>query len=175
MNPHDLMVVFTGLCFLLASMALAVTGRLLAPDFSGNITVRPKWRFAFWLMSGVAALRALTLLFPADLVAVELMSVIMPLEAAGFLGLAVIVLNYVMADRAPPPLVERIMRMAGVRLTDNQVIDLTLALPVVEHATTAPYETEQDRRFRLRMAWVGFVTVLMVAGSVIWNSPVWGV
>lgn len=175
MNPHDLMVVFTGLCFLLASMALGATGRLLGPDFKGNITVRPKWRFAFWLMSGVAALRSLTLLFPADLVAVELMSMIMPLEAAGFLSLAVIVLNYVMADRAPPPLVERIMRMAGVRLTDNQVIDLTLALPIVEHAKAPADETAQDRRFRLRMAWVGVVTVLMVAGSIIWNSPVWGV
>lgn len=174
MNPHDLMIILTGLLAICSAMALAVTGRLLGPDYDGQMTVGPWSRFVVWLLSGVAALRGLSYLFPVDLTAIQMTSVMAPIEAAGFLVLTLMVLNFVMADRAPPPLIERLMRMAGVRLTDRQLIDLTMGLPVVEYAKPVPPETAQDRRFRYRVMAMGTGLAALAGGAMIWNSPILG-
>lgn len=134
MNAHDLAVILTGLLFLAdAAVALAIW-RLLGVTFHTKTTAPWPVRGFFFAAVFVLGWRSLSLLFPGAAMQTNLMSPAVPATAAVVLGLEVFILDVVMRDRAPPPLVERLLQLVQRQGADADTIAaVAFAAPVPDH------------------------------------------
>ena len=159
MTAHALMVAVTGLIFVASGLVLLAVARLLGRTFY-NKPSAPWWGRGLVFGAALGLVwRGVTFLFPGELVSVETMSAVVPLEAVIVLGLCLFTLDWVLRERDPPPLVERVLRLFARRgASDGEIIQATLALPVTPYAAGRPVN-RCGRRMRL--------TVLIAAGMLL--------
>lgn len=112
MTAHDWMVLATGLVFLSAGAVLSQVFRLLGPTYHTKITAHWAVRGFFFASTLILVARGLSFVFPGRAFAVQHMSVLVPASAVVVLGLALVLLEWVMRDRAPPPWTERLLGFA---------------------------------------------------------------
>lgn len=175
MNPHTAMVIATGLMFVASSMALGVVVRLLGPTFHTKVTAPWPVIGFFFIASAGLFWRGVTFLFPGDLVSTDQMSLIVPLEAAIVLGLCVVILDWVMGDRAPPPLLFRYFGWAiRPRLSDERLTDLAFTLPPAMHVAAPPEAqiSRTGRKTRLFVLTGGALIILAALGVIAASAAV---
>lgn len=171
MTAHDWMVLATGLIFLSAGAVLSQVFRLLGPTYHTKVTAHWSVRAFFFLSTFVLVARGLSLVFPGRAFAVQHMSGLVPASAVVTLGLSLILLEWVMRDRAPPPWTERLLGLAARRGVSDQVLtEMAFALPTEPYGLPAS-EHQPCRLIRLGMiaaavaAIMAVVAVLLSAGA----------
>lgn len=169
MNAHTAMVIATGLMFVASSMSLGVVVRLLGPTFHTKVTAPWPVVGFFFLASAGLFWRGVTFLFPGDLVSTDRMTPIVPLEALIVLGLSIFILDWVMGDRAPPPLLFRYFGWAiRPRLSDERLAQLAFDLPPALHVA-APADAQINRtgrKTRLFVLTAGALVILAALGLI---------
>nr|WP_314431391.1 hypothetical protein [uncultured Brevundimonas sp.] len=167
MTAHDWMVLATGLVFLGAGTVLSQVFRLLGPTYHTKVTAHWSVRGFFFLSTAVLVARGLSFIFPGRAFAVQHMSLLVPASAVVMLGLSLILLEWVMRDRAPPPWTERILGLVARRgVSDETVAELAFALPPEPHGRSAS-EHQPCRVVRLGMMAGAAVLILIVVGVVL--------
>lgn len=134
MTLHDLMVTATGLVFLAAGVFNGMTFQLLGRAYENKLSV-PFWlRLPFVLIGLVLSGRGVSLIFPGPALRVDQMSPWVPGTALAVLVLSGIILDFVLRERAPPPLVERFLRLALRRgIAPETVAALAMDLPTASY------------------------------------------
>lgn len=164
MTAHDWMVLATGLVFLSAGAVLSQVFRLLGPTYHTKITAHWVVRGFFFASTLILVARGLSFVFPGRAFAVQHMSALVPASALVVLGLSLVLLEWVMRDRAPPPWTERLLGFAVRRGVSDQVVaEMAFALPPEPHGRPAS-EREPCRCVRLcMMTGAGLVILIIVA------------
>lgn len=171
---HTLAIV-AGLFWMGAGGVLLEISRLLGPTFDKVKTVHPTWRFLTWLAAVTFFVRGVTLLFPGQLIETTGISFVAPVTAMAVLGVTGALLEWVMADRSPPPWTVQAMRLVAVLGKDGPVkfAALNLPVPTVEDLPP-PIEDAAPRRRRLAVLIGSAFLILAVAIFLAANSPVSG-
>ncbi|WP_332657380.1 hypothetical protein [Brevundimonas sp.] len=167
-----LFVIAAGLLWMTAGTVLLEVSRILGPSFHTKVTVHIGWRILTWIAGLICFIRGMTLLFPGKLVEVSRISAMAPLGALVVCGLSLVVLDWVMRDRAPPPWSVQMMRLAAVLGTSGPIKFAAMAVPPAAVGDMPPVdEPHHLRRSRLPVL-IG--AVLIVAGIAVFlalNSP----
>lgn len=115
MTFGQLSVLTAGLLWMCSGSICMEISRLLGPSFDRTTTAHPVLRFAFWLIAATFFARGVSLLFPGEAIDTSRISIMAPWSAAGTLALCLIVLDWTMRDRAPPPWSTRLLARFGLR------------------------------------------------------------
>lgn len=167
MTAHDWMVLATGLVFLGAGAVLSQVFRLLGPTYHTKVTAHWGVRGFFFLSTFVLVARGLSFLFPGRAFAVQDMSPLVPASALVTLGLSLVLLEWVMRDRAPPPWTERLLGFAARRgVSEETMSELAFVLPPEPHGRSAS-EHQPCRFVRLGMMAGAAALILIVVGVVV--------
>lgn len=132
MTGHDIMVATTALTFIGAALVCLAIVRQLGPsDYTGGRSAPWLTRLCFGLAFLGLMWRGLSLMFPGAALDVANMSPNVLTTALICLGGATFILDVVLRDRNPPPLVQRFLRVVERRgLSDGETIDLAMVAPV---------------------------------------------
>jgi len=173
MTAHEWMVLATGLIFLSAGAVLSQVFRLLGPTYHTKVTAHWTVRGFFFLSTAVLVARGLSIIFPGRAFAVQHMSVLVPASAIVLMGLSLILLEWVMRDRAPPPWTERILGLVARRgASDEAVAELAFALPPEPHGRSAS-EHQPCRFVRVGMM-AGAALAILIVVAVVLSATVGG-
>lgn len=130
MTLQEIVALYSGLAYLAAAGVGIPIVKILGPAFPSRITA-PGWMIAVGAAYTVLLFfRAMTILFPGQLVAVQDISWVTPLKATGDLVLMVVLLDCVLRWRSPPPLIARgieIARRWG--LPERGLVEMAFASP----------------------------------------------
>lgn len=170
-NGHSLIVAGTGSLFIISAMLLLAVTRLMGPTYHTKVNGRP-WTIAFFFVcAAILFWRASTILFPGEIVDVSKISWVAPAEAAVVLGLCTFILDVILRDRAPPPLLERLL---GLRRLDNEheIITLAMNTPPALHANPAPaqYIAKISRRTRIMFLGTGLLAISALVVFLVSNA-----
>ena len=145
MTLQEVVALYSGLAYLAAAGVGIPIVKILGPAFPSRITA-PGWMIGVGVAYTILLFfRAMTILFPGQLVAVQEISWVTPLKASGDLVLMVVLLDCVLRWRAPPPLIERgieIARRWG--LPERGLVEMAFAAPATAIADT-PASEDKDR------------------------------
>lgn len=119
-------------------------------------------RFFFFAASVILVGRGLILIFPGEAISVAQMSPWVLLSGIVALGMALVLLEWAMRDRAPPPWSARLLDLAAKRgASPAAVAEIAMALPAQPHGDPAS-EHQPCRCVRLCMIWGAVITIAAV-------------
>lgn len=146
MTMQQIITLATGLTYLVAAGVSVPAVRLLGRTYRTQITAHPAI-IGFGLFYMVMLWwRAVTLLFPGELVETGKISIVAPAFALAILGLNVLILDHILRLRAPPPLVERILRIAARHnMPDRAMAEMAFAMPAATIGEQ-PMEDDEERQ-----------------------------
>lgn len=169
MTLHQIMVLGAGLTFIAAGVVLSQVFRLLGPTYYTRVTAHWGVRAFFFVGSLILVGRGLILIFPGRAVPVALMSPWVLLSAVVALGMALVLLEWAMRDRAPPPWTARLLGLAlKGGASPAAATEVALALPAEPHGPAAS-ERQPCRCVRLCMIW-GAILAIATVVAIILNS-----
>lgn len=167
-----LFVIAAGLFWMGSGTVLLEVSRILGPSFHTKVTVHVGWRVVTWVAAIICFVRGMTLLFPGKLIEVSRISVMAPLGSMVVLGLSLVVLDWVMRDRAPPPWSVQMMRLAAVLGHNSPIKFAAMSLPPAAVGDLPPVdEPNHLRRSRLPVLIGAVVIVVSIAVFLAFNSP----
>ncbi|QBX38683.1 hypothetical protein E4M02_11215 [Brevundimonas sp. S30B] len=167
--------VVAGLIWMGSGMILLEISRLLGPAFDKVKTVPWGWRALTWAAAVIFFIRGVSLLFPGQLIETSGVSYVAPVTALAVAGVTLALLNWIMADRNPPPLTVQIMRLAALLGRDGLVKFAAMNVPPAGAADLPPVdEPKGRRRWRLTVlsgafALIAAVVVFLAVNS--WAAP----
>lgn len=162
MNIGQVSVTIAGLEWVLAGIVLREVSRLLGPSFHTAKTVHWGWRALVWIAALFCFLRGGTLWFPGRLVEVSRISLMAPMGGLVVLGLSLWALDWVMRDRAPPPISVQVMRLAALFGRNGPVKFAAMAVKPAAVGDVPPVDEPKGQR-RGRLA-VMLGAMLVLAG-----------
>lgn len=135
MTGHDILVAASALIFLSAALVCLSIVRQLGPsDYTEGRSAPWSTRLCFGVAFLGLAWRGLSLLFPGEATDPAKLSPNVLTTALICLGFATFILDMVLRDRNPPPLVQRFLRMAARKgLTEDEAVSLAMEAPVPGH------------------------------------------
>lgn len=166
---------FTALGYLVAAGFALPAVHFLGPRYATHTTAHPAM-IAFGVFYTLALFfRAVSILFPGELVAPLSMSPIAPLIPWTLVVLNGLLLDFIMRHRAPPPLMERVVRFFLRRTGDAETaIKLAMALPAAAAGDVPSDEPcrEMRRTYRVAVLIGGGLALAAIVLVVVLSSPV---
>jgi hypothetical protein len=167
---------FTALGYLVAAGFALPAVHFLGPRYTTQTTARPAI-IAFGVFYTLALFfRAVSILFPGEVVTTAAISPIAPLIPWTLVVLNGLLLDFIMRHRAPPPLMERVVRFFLRRTGDAETaIKLAMALPtaaVCDVPSDEPCRSEMKRTYRVAVLIGGGLALAAIVLVVVLSSPV---
>lgn len=166
----------TGLGYLVATGFAACGVNFLRARYDKMATVG-KWSLGVGIIYAVVLFfRGLTILFPGEAVKVEALSLIAPVLPWTLVVVNATILDHIMRHKAPPPLMERIVRLF-LMLTGNPRLATEAAFAIPQAAvgdvpSDEPVKAEMARPHRLAVLILAALVLAGIIAIVVLSSPV---
>lgn len=163
MTLQTTVALYSGLAYLAAAGVCIPTLKVLGPHYPSRITAPwPVIAVGVFIMVALF-FRAVTILFPGELVAIKEISWVTPIKATADLVLQFAILDYALRTRAPPPLIERLLSIAASNgISDRGLTEMAFATPASLVADTAASEDRDHPQIGKR-----WVRVVMLTGAIL--------
>lgn len=162
MMGHAIAVI-AGLIWMGSGMILLEISRLLGPAFDKVKTVQWRWRILTWAAAVIFFVRGVSLLFPGQLIETTGVSYVAPVTALAVMGVTLALLNWIMADRNPPPLTVQVMRLAALLGRNGPVKFAAMNTPPAAAGDLPPIdEPTGNRRRRLTVLTGASILIVLV-------------
>lgn len=160
MNIGQVSVMIAGMEWIAAAVVLREVSRLMGPSFHTTKSVHWVWRAVVWGAALICFVRGMTLWFPGKLIEVSRVSIMAPLGGLVVLGLSLWVLDWVMRDRAPPPISVQIMRLAALFGRNGPVKFAAMAVKPAAVGDAPPVDEPMGQRLGRLAVMMGALALL---------------